>query len=87
MIQYRIVHHVPGRIRIEVPSIKGLHLKKLARLSAIPFPSGIEGVRPNPVTGSLLIKYDPEQINILTYLQEIALSSVLENKLMGGDTP
>ena len=87
MIHYRIVHHVPGRIRIEVPSIKGLHLKKLARLSAIPFPSGIEGVRPNPVTGSLLIKYDPEQINILTYLQEIALSSVLENKLMGGDTP
>jgi len=87
MIQYRIVHHVPGRIRIEVPSIKGLHLKNLARLSAIPFPSGIEGVRPNPLTGSLLIKYDPEQINIVTYLQEMAVSSVLEDKLTGRDTP
>ena len=87
MIHYRIVHHVPGRIRIEVPSIKGLPLRKLERLSAIPVPSGIEGVRPNPLTGSLLIKYDPEQINIVTYLQEMAVSSVLEDKLTGGDTP
>jgi len=84
MIQYRIVHHVPGRIRIEVPSIKGVPLERLRKLSAIPVPAGIEGIRPNPLTGSLLIKYDPDEINIVTYLNDMAVNGTLEEKLMGG---
>ena len=87
MIQYRIVHHIPGRIRIEIPSIKGVSVKRLQQLSTLSVPSGIEGVRPNPFTGSLLITYNPEKINILTYLDEIAVSRDLEEKLMGGETP
>jgi len=85
MIQYRIVHHVPGRIRIEVPSIKGVPLKELKKLSALPVPVGIEGIRPNPLTGSLLIKYNPDEINIVTYLNDMAVSRAIEEKLMGGD--
>jgi len=86
VIQYRIVHHVPGRIRIEVPSMKGLCLKRLEGLSAIVFPSGIEGVRPNPLTGSILIKYDPAQINIVAYLKDVAGSRMLEDCLMEGES-
>ena len=81
MIRYRIVHHVPGRIRIEVPSMKGLCLKRLEGLTSIPLPSGIEGVRPNPLTGSILITYDPVQINIMTYLKDVAASGALEDCL------
>ncbi len=79
MIQYRIVHHVPGRIRLEVPSIKGLSLSVLKGLSGIPVPCGIEDIRPNPLTGSLLIKYDPGQIDIDAYLRDMASSVTIES--------
>jgi hypothetical protein len=72
MIKYRIVHHVPGRIRIEVPAIRELSFKALDKLSNIPIPCGIKGIRPNPITGSLLIQYDPQRIDIMTYLKNIS---------------
>ena len=84
MMQYKILHHVPGRIRIEVPSIKGLSLKALKRLSDIPVPCGIEDIRPNPLTGSLLIKYDPGRINIVSYLRDMASRDVINNVLDKG---
>ena len=84
MIQYRIVHHVPGRIRIEVPSMKGLSIKVLERLSNMPIPCGIKDIRPNPLTGSLLIKYDPGRINIVTYLQAMASSGEIHDTLCKG---
>ncbi len=84
MIQYRIVHHVPGRIRVEVPSIKGLSIKVLERLANISIPRGIEDIRPNPLTGSLLITYDPGQINIVAYLRDMALSDEIKSVLCKG---
>jgi len=84
VIQYRIVHHVPGRIRIEVPSMKGLSLRVLERLANISVPRGIEDIRPNPLTGSLLITYDPGQINIITYLRDMASSDEIRNVFCKG---
>lgn len=84
MIQYRIVHHVPGRIRIEVPSIKGLPIKVLKRFLNMPIPCGIKDIRPNPITGSLLITYDPGRINIVTYLQAMASSDEINNVICKG---
>ena len=84
VIQYRIVHHVPGRIRVEVPSVKGLSLRVLERLATISVPKGIEDIRPNPLTGSLLITYDPVQINILTYLRDMAASDEIKKVLCKG---
>jgi hypothetical protein len=66
--------------------MKRVCLKRLEGLSAIPLPSGIEGVRPNPFTGSILIKYDPSRINIVAYLKDIAESRVLEDCLMEGES-
>ncbi len=85
MIKYRIVHHVPGRIRIEVPSIKGISTKVLEKLVNISIPPGIENISPNPLTGSLLIKYDPGQINIVAYLQDMASSDEIKHMLRKGD--
>jgi Heavy metal associated domain 2 len=72
MIQYKIVHHVPGRIRIEVPSLKGLSMTELRRLSETTVPPGIAGMRANPILGTLVITYDPAQINIVAYVEEMA---------------
>jgi len=72
MIKYRIVHHVPGRIRIEVPSMKGLSKSDLLRLSELSVPPGIVGMRANPILGTLVMTYDPARINIVAYVEEMA---------------
>ena len=85
-IQYRVVHHVPGRIRIEVPSLKGVSFKALQGLSGLSLPGGIEDIRPNPITGSVLIRYNPAQINITAYLRDIAASNEL-GRIVSGEDP
>lgn len=82
MIDYSIVHHVPGRIRIGLPLIKELSISDLLkRFSAIEIPEGVKGIRPNPITGTVLISYDPKTINILKYLADMATGK----DLLGAD--
>lgn len=81
MIEYRIMHHVPGRIRLEVLSLKGLAIVTLKQLSVIPVPRGISSVRPNPITGSLVITYDPGQIDILQYMKEVVANNDIKRIL------
>lgn len=56
----RIVHAIPGRVRLKVaglkanPSLGGIIV---TRLEAIP---GIQTVETNPLTGSLLVLFDPQ---------------------------
>jgi hypothetical protein len=70
MIAYKIIHHTPGRIRLEVPSIKQLSVAALKRLSAISIPNGIKDIRANPITGSVVITYDPVDIDIIKYIND-----------------
>jgi hypothetical protein len=52
-------HAIPGRIRLKIPSIKGepgLALEVHKQLAALPV---IRRVEVNPVTGSVLVLYDP----------------------------
>lgn len=87
MISYRIIHHIPGRIRIEVPVIKKLSISGLLQMSkqfsAIAISEGIEDIRPNPFSGSIVITYKPEKINIIEYIKNMASSAEMQ-KLMGG---
>jgi hypothetical protein len=87
MITYKIIHHIPGRIRIEVPAIKNLSISGLLQMSkqfsTISIPEGIEDIKPNPFSGSIVITYRPEKINIIEYLKDIASSAEMQ-KLMGG---
>ena len=82
MVIYRIKHHVPGRIKIEVPFIKGLSISALKELPPIPIPAGVKDVRPNPLTGSVVITYEPKDIDIVKYLEDIAFHLTTQN-LMG----
>jgi len=82
MIVYRIVHHVPGRVRVEVPGMKRVPLAQLAELSTIPLDTGILDIRPNPVTGTLVILYDPEKIDIQEQLKQLASSPKIQSILV-----
>jgi hypothetical protein len=60
MHQGLVVHHIPGRIRVRLPFLKGFssspeQIKDL--MSPLP---GIRKVDFNPITGSALISYDAE---------------------------
>jgi hypothetical protein len=72
MIEYTVVHHIPGRIRLKVPSLKGKSIPTLMKLSTIPLPSGVIDVQPNPFTGNILISYDAAKVDIMTCLREFA---------------
>lgn len=87
MITYKIIHHIPGRIRIEVPAIKNLSISELLQMSkqfsSAFAPEGIDDIRPNPFSGSIVITYKPEKVNIVEYLKDIASSREMQ-KLVGG---
>lgn len=73
MISYRVIHHVPGRIRIDIPSIKGLSEENLVQaLKGLSVPEGIKNIRPNLFTGKVVITYEPEKIDIMKYIKAMA---------------
>lgn len=74
MIAYDIVHHIAGRIRLKVPLIRKLVLAKnipdhIRNLSFISLPSGIKNIRANPFAGSLVITYEPDEIDVLEFIK------------------
>jgi hypothetical protein len=78
---YRIVHRLPGRIRIHIPVLKKLPEKWRAftRPSSelIRMKRGINTAEVQPVTGSLLIEFDPEAINeadVLKWLETLVVN-------------
>jgi hypothetical protein len=78
MVDYKIVHKLPGRIKIHLPLIKGVSVEKLKLLADRLFadfelPDGIKKVRPNPITGNVVIEYDPNKIDIFLFLEELRL--------------
>ena len=75
---YRIAHRLPGRIRIYLPVLERLpedwqmFLKPSTEL--IRMRKGINTAEIQPITGSLLIDYDPEEMDeagILTWLETL----------------
>jgi hypothetical protein len=75
---YRIAHRLPGRIRIHIPALAKLpdnwriYLEPAAEL--IRMKKGINTAEIQPITGSLLIEFDPEKMDeaaILTWLESL----------------
>ena len=59
----KVVHFIPGRVRLKVKEMKGeveFSQQVEAELSTVP---GIEQVEVNPITGSVLIKYDTAAVD------------------------
>jgi hypothetical protein len=55
------LHHVPGRLRVKIPSLKSNPLKS-QQISDLLDIYGVHAVRVNPMTGSTIVTYNPEQI-------------------------
>lgn len=75
-IDYRILYHEKGYLRLEVPSIKRLPrmflYMNLKKSPPFPIPGGIKDLHVNPIHGSIVIKYDPNDIDILKYVREMS---------------
>jgi hypothetical protein len=66
-------HHVPGRMRIKIPTIKQRPYKVTAVELLFKCESGIIDAKASPVTGSLVLTYDPDVVDVT------ALIAVLKN--------
>jgi hypothetical protein len=67
----RIVHHLPGRLRLRVEVLKndGPALAALAELLA--GRRGVTRVETNPLTAGLLVAYDPARTSAVLLLQAL----------------
>lgn len=67
------IHHVPGRLRIKNPEIKRNPVLGGEVRECIMSARGVEKVTVNPLTGSVLIEYDPKVVSqeiLVTVLEE-----------------
>ncbi|WP_449245488.1 HMA2 domain-containing protein [Desulfobacca acetoxidans] len=67
------IHSLAGRIRIKVPEIKGSSIRAEELEKKVQWQPGIESIKANHITGSVLIYYNPQetgQDHILRALQE-----------------
>jgi copper chaperone CopZ len=65
------VHHVPGRLRVRIPAIRK-DPQKSSEVKQLLYVYGVEKIRINPLTGSVVITYDPSEVasdQILQILQ------------------
>lgn len=56
------IHHVPGRLRVKIPLIRYRPHKAQAALTTLSGIDGIDDVKANTVTGSLVVHYDPDAV-------------------------
>ena len=84
-MSYKILYHVKGYIRLELPSLRNLSwsfmFKNLKKSPFLPIPSGINHFHVNPVSGSMVILYDPDTIDIFEYLKKIASDPAVKKSL------
>lgn len=52
-----VAHHMPGRVRMKIPTAKGDHMAMAKIAESFRAAPGVESVSVNPDTGSLLMKY------------------------------
>ena len=61
MAKLKIIHQVPGRIRMKIPSAKGNEAQLQSYKDVLGLIPGVEDIEVNPVTGSIILKYDADQ--------------------------
>ena len=62
------LHEVPGRLRIQIPSLKRSPLRAQEIQDLLEDLSGIKSTSVNTVTGSIIIHYDPDIVHSRTIL-------------------
>lgn len=67
-----VLSSVPGRLRLRVPDLRD-HPRRAAELAArVRAVHGVRAVEPNPVTGSVLVRFDPARVDVGAIVAVIA---------------
>lgn len=67
------VHSIPGRLRVKIPSLKGHAEKAISIQNLLKAIDGVESIRANTITGSVVVKYEAVSTSddeILSVLEE-----------------
>jgi hypothetical protein len=83
MIAFKIIRHIPGRIKIEIPSMRMISITTLRKLSKLRIPHWIKDIKANPFTGAIVIKYDPVDIDIIAYINDFVTSTKEIQEIIG----
>jgi hypothetical protein len=59
----QVIHHIPGRMRVRLPRLKGKAGALDSIKQSISGINGVTSVDTNATTGSVLVNYDPGQFN------------------------
>jgi hypothetical protein len=59
----RVAHTIPGRIRFVVPSLRDMDKKSLKQFEKLGSLDGVDRMRFSTVTGSVVIRYNPERVD------------------------
>ena len=67
------VHALEGRLRVRFPEIRGDHRAAATLRQELRALNGVIHVEANPVTGSVLVEYDDEQLSAETLFETLDL--------------
>ncbi len=70
--EVRLVHALPGRVRIKVRGLKGDFQRAQEIQSRLLMVRGISLAEASPLTGSVLAQYDPERLGSFEFGVEVA---------------
>ena len=83
---YKVLFHIKGYIRLEVPLLKKLSwsylYKDFKKYYRVAIPSGIKNFHLNPLSGNMVITYEPD-INIFEYIKNMAAAPDIKNFIEG----
>jgi hypothetical protein len=79
------LHHVPGRIRIKIPSLKGKHFYAQELEKKLQLISGVHMVSVNSLTGSVLAYYDERAIDVCAITDAVSRETGVD--LSSASTP
>ncbi len=71
------VHHVPGRLRVRIPSIKGNTIRANEVEKFCRKLNGLDTVEANTVTGSLIIKYHSDILSHEEIMEKLRKNNYL----------
>ena len=77
------IHALEGRLRIKIPEVKGNGGKALEVENYLQLLSGLEQVSANPVTGNVLIHYNPRLIGVEEIIAALKDLGYLEDAAHG----
>ena len=66
------IHHVPGRFRVRVDGVKGSPSNARSIEKSLMGMHGILGATGNPVTGSVVVHYDPKCTDLSSVLEALS---------------